>query len=55
MKIGRRGVAVLFLMVTFGAGLAVPPAHADNRLPLLAAGEVGPQSLLVDLAAWQHR
>ncbi|MCT7657093.1 CAP domain-containing protein [Mycobacterium deserti] len=29
--IGRRGVVMLFLMVAFAAGVAVPPAHADNK------------------------
>jgi hypothetical protein len=29
--IRRRGVVMLFLMVALTAGIAVPPAHADNR------------------------
>jgi len=27
----RRGVVMLFLMVALAAGIAVPPAHADNK------------------------
>jgi len=29
--IWRRGVVMLFLLIALAAGIAVPPAHADNK------------------------
>jgi hypothetical protein len=29
--LGRRTVVMLFLMIALAAGVAVPPAHADNK------------------------